>query len=164
MNDADFRVRGCKVFFEPAGQVPPAKALEIGEGLEGLWEKIERMILAAVDGGLEGRKYGLDLAPPFQTLDPWASEGGIGVNVFPFHMASIGRKQKENNSCFRGDGIGGREEEMTTEVNVSEDKEEPGSWRVEYFDEDGACFVTIFAGLESEARAREYAAWKYGEK
>ena len=30
------------------------------------------------------------------------------------------------------------------------------SGRVEYFDDDGGCYVTIFAGPESEKRARDY--------
>jgi hypothetical protein len=42
------------------------------------------------------------------------------------------------------------------EVNLAEDRDEPGEWRVEYFDEDGACYVTIFAGPRAEPRARAY--------
>jgi hypothetical protein len=30
------------------------------------------------------------------------------------------------------------------------------AWRVEYFDNDGGCYVTIFAGPEPERRARDY--------
>jgi hypothetical protein len=30
-------------------------------------------------------------------------------------------------------------------------------WRAEYFDDDGGCYVTIFAGPEAERRARDYA-------
>ena len=29
-------------------------------------------------------------------------------------------------------------------------------WRVEYFDDDGGCYVTIFAGPAAERRARDY--------
>jgi hypothetical protein len=29
-------------------------------------------------------------------------------------------------------------------------------WRVEYFDDDGGCYVTIFAGPACERRARDY--------
>jgi len=29
-------------------------------------------------------------------------------------------------------------------------------WRVEYFDDDGGCYVTIFAGPAAEARAKAY--------
>jgi hypothetical protein len=42
------------------------------------------------------------------------------------------------------------------EVSVLEDHHEPGDWRVEYFDSDGGCYVTIFAGPEAEKRARDY--------
>jgi hypothetical protein len=42
------------------------------------------------------------------------------------------------------------------DLSVREDKEAPGDWRVEYFDHDGSCFVTIFAGPHAEARARAY--------
>jgi hypothetical protein len=31
-----------------------------------------------------------------------------------------------------------------------------GEWRVEYFDEDGGCYVTIFAGPEAAQRAQDY--------
>jgi hypothetical protein len=35
------------------------------------------------------------------------------------------------------------------------DLELEGAWRVEYFDSDGAAYITIFAG-QAEARARDY--------
>lgn len=41
-----------------------------------------------------------------------------------------------------------------------EDRKHPGDWRVEAFDDDGRCFVTIFSGPDSKQRAQEYAAWK----
>jgi len=31
-----------------------------------------------------------------------------------------------------------------------------GEWHVSYFDDDGGCYVTVFAGPEAEWRAREY--------
>ena len=40
---------------------------------------------------------------------------------------------------------------------VFEDRDQTGEWRVEYFDDDGGCYVTIFAGPEAERRARDYA-------
>lgn len=44
------------------------------------------------------------------------------------------------------------------EWEVTEDQNFPGSWRVESTDyRDGVCYVTIFLGLGSEARANEYA-------
>jgi hypothetical protein len=42
------------------------------------------------------------------------------------------------------------------EVSVNEDRHGSGEWRVEYFDDDGGCYVTIFAGPASERRARDY--------
>jgi hypothetical protein len=41
------------------------------------------------------------------------------------------------------------------EVSVHEDHDGAGDWRVEYFDSDGGCYVTIFAGPEAEKRVRE---------
>ena len=42
------------------------------------------------------------------------------------------------------------------EVSVHEDRDGTGEWRVEYFDNDGGCYVTIFAGPEAAQRARAY--------
>ena len=42
-------------------------------------------------------------------------------------------------------------------IAAFEDRREAGEWRVEYFDDDGGCYVTIFAGPEAEMRARDYA-------
>jgi hypothetical protein len=42
------------------------------------------------------------------------------------------------------------------EVSVIEDRDGTGEWRVEYFDDDGACYVTVFAGPKAEKRARDY--------
>jgi hypothetical protein len=42
------------------------------------------------------------------------------------------------------------------EVSVHEDRDGTGEWRVEYFDDDGACYVTVFAGPKAEKRARDY--------
>jgi hypothetical protein len=40
---------------------------------------------------------------------------------------------------------------------VAPDLDNPGYlWRVEWFDSDGAGYITIFAGQEAEARARDY--------
>ena len=36
------------------------------------------------------------------------------------------------------------------------DLELEGTWRVEYFDSDGAGYVVIFAGQSAEVRARDY--------
>lgn len=37
------------------------------------------------------------------------------------------------------------------------DREVPATWRVEYFDNDGGCYVTLFMGPAAERRARDYA-------
>jgi hypothetical protein len=42
------------------------------------------------------------------------------------------------------------------EVIVHEDCEGNGDWIVDYFDDDGGCYVTIFCGPENEKRARDY--------
>jgi hypothetical protein len=42
-------------------------------------------------------------------------------------------------------------------IKVFEDQQEAGDWRVECFDDDGACYVTIFGGPGAELRARDYA-------
>ena len=45
---------------------------------------------------------------------------------------------------------------MNDEIQVFENRTVPGQWRVEYFDDDGGCYVTIFAGPAAEQRARDY--------
>jgi hypothetical protein len=42
------------------------------------------------------------------------------------------------------------------EVSVNADRTGTGEWRVEYFDDDGGCYVTIFGGPAAERRARDY--------
>jgi hypothetical protein len=42
------------------------------------------------------------------------------------------------------------------EVSVYEDRHGTGEWQVEYFDDDGGCYVTVFAGPKAERRARNY--------
>jgi hypothetical protein len=42
------------------------------------------------------------------------------------------------------------------EVSVNEDRFGTGEWRVENFDDDGGCYVTIFGGPAAERRARDY--------
>jgi hypothetical protein len=39
---------------------------------------------------------------------------------------------------------------------LAADLELEGAWRVEYFDSDGAGYITIFAGQSAELRARDY--------
>jgi hypothetical protein len=47
-------------------------------------------------------------------------------------------------------------DEAPRDLALSEDRAIPGEWLVEYFDDDGADYVTIFTGQEAEARARDY--------
>jgi hypothetical protein len=42
---------------------------------------------------------------------------------------------------------------IESEIKVFEDRVVPGQWRVEYFDDDGGCYVAISA---AEQRARDY--------
>ena len=51
--------------------------------------------------------------------------------------------------------------EASLTYEVFEDREISGQWRVEAIDHDseGECYVTIFAGPDSEQRARVYAEW-----
>jgi hypothetical protein len=46
---------------------------------------------------------------------------------------------------------------LDSEITVFEDRANEGDWRVEYFDDDGGCYVTIFAGPKAEQRALDYA-------
>jgi hypothetical protein len=39
---------------------------------------------------------------------------------------------------------------------LAADLELEGAWRVEYFDSDGAGYITIFTGQSAEVRARDY--------
>jgi hypothetical protein len=49
------------------------------------------------------------------------------------------------------------------QVTVIDDSGSTGDWRVEYFDDDGACYITVFAGPKAEQRARDYfQALKFG--
>ena len=46
---------------------------------------------------------------------------------------------------------------LDSKIQVFEDRDSKSDWRAEYFDDDGGCYVTIFAGPFAEKRAREYA-------
>jgi hypothetical protein len=41
-------------------------------------------------------------------------------------------------------------------VTLAPDRYGESEWRVEYQDDDGGCYVTIFAGPAAERRARDY--------
>jgi hypothetical protein len=51
---------------------------------------------------------------------------------------------------------------MSEPAKVFEDRETPGQWRVEWFDDDGGCAVAIFTGPEARRQALRYAMQKYG--
>jgi hypothetical protein len=48
------------------------------------------------------------------------------------------------------------------EIKVFADRETEGAWRVEFFDDDGGCYVTVFSGPHAEKRARAYG-WALAE-
>jgi hypothetical protein len=47
-------------------------------------------------------------------------------------------------------------------ASVFEDRETPGDWQVEKFDEDGGCEVRVFAGPDARGQAIDYAKERYG--
>ena len=47
-------------------------------------------------------------------------------------------------------------------AKVFEDREIPGQWRVEWFDDDGGCEVDVFTGFDARWQAIRCAADKYG--
>jgi hypothetical protein len=53
-------------------------------------------------------------------------------------------------------------ETLDSEITVFEDRANEGDWRVEYFDDDGGCYITIFAGVKAEERARGLCACAQG--
>jgi hypothetical protein len=63
------------------------------------------------------------------------------------------RERRERGDTFKDAGV---ENDFHADVDVQEDREHPGEWRVEYSDDDGGCYVTLFAGPEAERRARDY--------
>jgi hypothetical protein len=51
---------------------------------------------------------------------------------------------------------------MTKPAVVFEDRDVRGQWRVEWFDDDGACELEIFSGPGAHRQALRYAVQKYG--
>ena len=47
--------------------------------------------------------------------------------------------------------------QLDSKIDAFADRDARPEWRVEYFDDDGGCYVVIFAGPFAERRAREYA-------
>jgi hypothetical protein len=50
----------------------------------------------------------------------------------------------------------------TEPAKVFEDREQPGQWRVEWFDDDGRTELEIFTGPDARRQALRYAVRKYG--
>jgi hypothetical protein len=46
---------------------------------------------------------------------------------------------------------------IESDISAFEGREEDGEWRVEYFDDDGGCYVAVFAGPEAQRRAQDCA-------
>jgi hypothetical protein len=46
-------------------------------------------------------------------------------------------------------------------ANVFEDRQTPGQWRVEWFDDDGRCELEIFTGHDARRQALRYAVRTY---
>ena len=48
------------------------------------------------------------------------------------------------------------EHDFHADVWLVADRNEKGVWRVEYQDDDGGCYVTIFSGADAKQRALDY--------
>ena len=51
---------------------------------------------------------------------------------------------------------------MSEPAKFFEDRETPGQWRVEWFDDDGRCELEIFTGPTARRQVLRYAMQKYG--
>ena len=63
------------------------------------------------------------------------------------------RKQRKRDEHYRDRAV---EQDFHADVWLVEDRNASGIWRVEYQDDNGGCYVTIFAGPVAERRARTY--------
>ena len=63
------------------------------------------------------------------------------------------RERREGNEHYRDRAV---EQDFHADVWLAEDRNASVIWRVEYQDDDGGCYVTIFAGPAAEQRARTY--------
>jgi hypothetical protein len=63
------------------------------------------------------------------------------------------RERIERAELYRDPAV---ENDFHADVILHEDLDGNGEWRVEYQDDDGGCYVTIFAGPAAERRARDY--------
>jgi hypothetical protein len=51
---------------------------------------------------------------------------------------------------------------MPEPAKVFEDRDQPGQWRVEWFDDDGRTELEIFSGPDARRQALRYAVRRYG--
>jgi hypothetical protein len=87
-------------------------------------------------------------------MDEWAEPVRImDEDVIVAAQDPAERPRMDNGESFQDPAIN---EPFHSEVSVQEDRYENGEWRIKYFDADGGCYVTIFAGPEAEKRARNY--------
>ena len=63
------------------------------------------------------------------------------------------RERRERDERYRDRAV---EQDFHADVWLVEDRKASGIWRVEYQDDDGGCYLTIFAGPAAEWRARTY--------
>jgi hypothetical protein len=63
------------------------------------------------------------------------------------------RERIERAQIYRDPAV---ENDFHADVILMEDRDGNGEWRVEYQDDDGGCYLNIFAGPAAERRARDY--------
>ena len=63
------------------------------------------------------------------------------------------RKRLDRDESYRDPAV---ENDFHADVWLVDDRNASGVWRVEYQDDDGGCYVTIFAGPAASQRARDY--------
>lgn len=66
----------------------------------------------------------------------------------PEELARLNRSEKYDDPAVADSGL--------CKVTVHEDRHDTGDWHVSYFDNDGGCYVAVFAGPRAEWRARAY--------
>ena len=63
------------------------------------------------------------------------------------------RERIERAQVYRDPAV---ENDFHADVILQENLDGNGEWRIEYQDDDGACYVAIFAGQAAGRRARDY--------
>ena len=83
-------------------------------------------------------------------MDEWAEPVRImDEDVIVAAQDPAERPRMDNGESFQDPAIN---EPFHSEVSVQEDRYENGEWRIKYFDADGGCYVTIFAGPMAQQR------------